>query len=72
MPLRPRDAVARLAACFFRIDPDDRGRLTGELDLLDQIAARVAVVALDVPRRFDALAEVRATIEADLAAEAPT
>jgi hypothetical protein len=71
-PLRPRDAVARLATCFFRIDPEDRSRLAGELDLLERIAARTTVVELAVPRRFEALAAVRAAIAADLAGGSAT
>lgn len=66
--LRPRDAVARLATCLFRVDPEDRSRLVDELSLLDRIAAGTMVARLSVPRRFDALAGVRAAIEADLAA----
>ncbi len=65
--LRPRDALARVATHLFRIDPEDYGRLPAELDLLDRVAARVRVVRLEVPRRFDALDEVRAVIAADLA-----
>lgn len=64
--LRPRDAVAQLAACLFRIDPDDRSRLGEELALLERIAARTKIARLFVPRRFDALAAVRETIAADL------
>ena len=64
--LRPRDAVAQLAACLFRIDPEDRSRLGAELSLLDRIAAGTVVARLSVPRRFDALPSVRAAIAADL------
>lgn len=64
--LRPRDAVARLAACLFRIDPGDLSRLEEELSLLERIAARTVVARLGVPRRFDALAGVRAVIAGDL------
>jgi hypothetical protein len=64
--LRPRDAVARLATCLFRIDPEDRSRLADELALLDRIAARTVVARLAVPRRFDALAAVREAISIDL------
>lgn len=65
--LRGRDAVARLAGCFFRIDPGDVGRLPDELAMLEAIAARTVVATLEVPRRFEALAEVRAVIDEDLA-----
>lgn len=64
--LRPRDAVARLATCLFRIDPEDPSRLDEELSLLERIAARTVVARLGVPRRFDALAGVRAVIAGDL------
>jgi hypothetical protein len=64
--LRPRDAVAQLAACLFRIDPEDRSRFAEELALLDRIAARTVVARLAVPRRFEALAGVRAALAADL------
>ena len=67
--LRPRDALARLATHLFRIDPEDSGRLPAELALLERVAARVRVVRLEVPRRFDALGEVRAVIAADLAGD---
>lgn len=65
--LRPRDALARLATHLFRVDPEDHARLPAELDLLDRLAARVTVKRLEVPRRFDALDEVRAVIAEDLA-----
>lgn len=65
--LRPRDALARLATHLFRVDPEDHRRLPAELDLLDRLAARVAVKRLEVPRRFDALDEVRRVIAEDLA-----
>ncbi len=67
--LRPRDALARLATHLFRIDPEDYGRLPAELALLERVAARVRVVRLEVPRRFDALGEVRAVIAEDLAGD---
>jgi len=65
--LRPRDALARLATHLFRVDPEDYRRLPAELELLDRLAARVVVKRLTVPRRFDALDEVRAVIADDLA-----
>lgn len=65
--LRPRDALARLATHLFRVDPEDYRRLPAELDLLDRLAARVIVKRLTVPRRFDALDDVRAVIAGDLA-----
>jgi hypothetical protein len=65
--LRPRDSVARLATHFFRIDPEDRSRLAGELDLLERVALRTPVVRLEVPRRFAALGDVRRVIAEDLA-----
>ena len=64
--LRLRDAVSRLAGCLFRIDPEDRSQLAGELDLLGRIAAGVPVARLVVPRRFEELGGVRGVIEADL------
>jgi hypothetical protein len=64
--LRPRDAVARLATCLFRVDPEDRSRLKDELPLLDRIVARTVVARLSVPRRFEALADLHAAIAADL------
>jgi hypothetical protein len=67
--LTPRDAMSRLAACLFRIDPDDRSLLEREFDVLGRIAGQVAVARLLVPRRFDALAAVRAAIAADLAGD---
>lgn len=67
-PLRPRDAIAALAANLFRVDPEDKARLASELTLLESIAARARVTRLLVPRRFEALAEVRSVIERDLAA----
>lgn len=67
--LRPRDALARLATHLFRIDPEDYSRLPAELALLERVAARVRVVRLEVPRRFDALGEVHAAIAADLAGD---
>lgn len=65
-PVRARDAVALLAGCLFRIDPEERSRLADELALLERIAARTVVARLSVPRRFEALAQVRAVIAADL------
>lgn len=65
-PLGARDAVARLATHFFRIDPEDHSRLPGELDLLEKVAARTTIARLEVPRRFDALPETHAAIAADL------
>lgn len=67
--LRPRDALARLATHLFRVDPEDYRRLPAELDLLDRMAARVTVKRLEVPRRYDALDEVKSVIEEDLASE---
>ena len=67
--LTMRDAVSRLAGCLFRIDPDDVAQMAAELDVLARIASHVAVVRLLVPRRFSALAEARAVIEADLAGD---
>jgi hypothetical protein len=64
--LRPRDAVAQLATCLFRIDPEDRSRLQEELPLLDRIVARTVVARLAMPRRFEALCSLRAVIAADL------
>lgn len=65
-PVRPRDAVALLAGCLFRIDPEDRSRLAGELALLEAVAERTIVARLAVPRRFEALPAVRAAIAEDL------
>ena len=67
--LTMRDAVSRLAGCLFRVDPEDRSQLAGELDLLERMAGRVAAARIEVPRRFEALAEVRAAIGADLAGD---
>lgn len=64
--LRPRDAVAHLAASLFRIDPADRSRLPDELALLLDVASRTVVARLGVPRRYDALPAVRDAIAADL------
>lgn len=67
--LSPRDAIARLATHFFRVDPEDRARLPQELDLLERVALRTAVMRLEVPRSYAALAEVRAAIAEDLAGD---
>lgn len=61
-----RDAVAQLAGCSFRIDPDDASSLELELRTLDEIAMRTAVKTLAVPRRYDAFDEVRNLIGRDL------
>ncbi|MEZ4306748.1 MAG: hypothetical protein R3F14_01685 [Polyangiaceae bacterium] len=67
--LRARDAIAQLASCLFRIDPEDRAGLAAELSLLGELARRTVVARLGVPRRFSALADVRAAVSADLRRE---
>lgn len=65
--LRPRDALGTLATHLFRVDPEDASRLPGELDLLARLTERVRVARLHVPRRYDALDDVRKAIADDLA-----
>lgn len=67
IPLRRRDALGTFATHLFRVDPEDPARLPGELELLTSLTERVRVARLHVPRRYDALDDVRAVIEADLA-----
>lgn len=66
-PLHRRDAVTQLASFVYRLDPDDRARLTGELDFLDQLVRAVVVSRLVLPRRFDALDAVAEVIDRHLA-----
>ncbi|MBK8252188.1 MAG: hypothetical protein IPK82_05915 [Polyangiaceae bacterium] len=61
-----RDAVAQLAGCAFRINPEDAESLALELRTLDEIAMKTAVKTLAVPRRYDAFDEVRNVIAQDL------
>lgn len=65
--LPPSDALARLLGHLYRLDPRDRARLTGELDLLERVVSTVPVAALAYRRSFAELAAVRRAILSDLA-----
>ncbi len=65
--LRGREALGRLASCYFRLDPEDKSRLGEELETLAQVTSRVPMATLHVPRVFAALGRAKALIETDLA-----
>jgi hypothetical protein len=67
-PLHRRDAVTRLASYVYRLDPDDRVRLAGELDFLERLVRAVDVARLVLPHRFDSIAAVPDLISRHLAA----
>jgi hypothetical protein len=60
--LTPAAALGALAHFLYRIDPGRRELLDREFEVLTAVAVRVPVLRLRVPRRFDALAEVRALV----------
>jgi hypothetical protein len=66
MPLPRRDALVRLTAHLYRLDPGDRARLAGELDLLEKVVSRVPVARLAYRRSYRDLPAVREAILADL------
>ena len=61
-----REALMRLAVHLYRLDPRDRARLTGELDLLERVVSTVPVAVLAYRRAFAELPAVRRAIAADL------
>jgi hypothetical protein len=54
--MRPRDAVAVLAAHAQRLDPTSQQLLRAEFDFLDRVASGVRVASLRYPHDFDARA----------------
>jgi hypothetical protein len=61
-PLHRRDAVTHLASFVYRLDPDDRQLLAGELDFLEQLVRAVDVARLRLPHRFEAIDDVAEAI----------
>jgi hypothetical protein len=70
--LSRRDALVALTSHLYRLDAGDRGRLAGELDLLEKVVARVPVAGLAYRRAYGDLPAVRAAIVADLSPSAPS
>ena len=68
--LSRRDAVVELARNPYRIDPEDRGRLEREFELMVEVVRRVRVARLRYRHRYEDLPAVRALLVGDLA-EAP-
>jgi hypothetical protein len=66
-PLPRRRALMELASHLYRLDPRDRERLAGELDLLERLVSTVPVAELAYRRAYEDLPAVREAILADLA-----
>ncbi len=64
--LSRRAALIALAGHLYRLDPTDRARLAGELDLLEKVVSRVPVARLAYRRAYADLPAVREAIRADL------
>jgi len=64
--LSRRDALVELTAHLYRLDPEDRVRLAGELDLLEKVVSRVPVARLAYRHAYAELPAVRAAIVGDL------
>jgi hypothetical protein len=64
--LSRRDSYIELMKFRFRLDPRDRASLHRECDQLVRVAAAVPVARLHMPRGFDALADVRKAVYADM------
>ncbi len=56
--LTASQAVAQLARCLFRLDPECTEQLDNEFRLLTEVAARVGVFRLRLPHKFEQLPEV--------------
>jgi hypothetical protein len=68
--LSRRDALVALTAHLYRLDPGDRVRLAGELDLLEKVVSLVPVARLAYRRSYAELLAVREAVVADLRLEA--
>lgn len=64
-PLRPRDALAALAAHLYRLDFEDRALLAQEIALLGQIVSDAVVARLAYRRSFTDISAVHEVIRAD-------
>jgi hypothetical protein len=64
--LRRRDALASLVAHVYRLDFEDRARLTEEVSFLEQVVSRAVVARLAYRRDFAELSAVHAAIRADM------
>lgn len=67
--LPTRDGLLALARFVHRLDPTEPRLLARELGLLEALARSPGVRRLAFPRRFDALDEVAAAVDRDLASE---
>jgi hypothetical protein len=67
-PLPRRLALMELASHLYRLDPRDRARLTGEIELLYHLVSAVPVARLAYRRSYEDLPAVREAILADLGA----
>jgi hypothetical protein len=65
-PLSRRDAIVELARNPYRIDPEDRGRLEREFDLMVEVVRRVRVARLRYRHRYEDLPAVRNLLLADV------
>jgi len=61
-----RDAMIDLVKHAFRIDREDPGALTAELDRVDRVCRVSSLRYLTYPRTFESLAEVRSAVLADI------
>jgi ABC-type cobalamin/Fe3+-siderophores transport system ATPase subunit len=66
-PLTRREAAMALLRNSYVLDIEDRARAAAHLDAVAEIAARVPVRKLILPRRFDALSDVHRVLARDLA-----
>jgi hypothetical protein len=69
--LRRRDALASLAAHLYRLDFEDRTRLTEEVSVLEQVVTQAIVARLAYRRDFAELSAVYAAIRADMESSRP-
>jgi hypothetical protein len=69
--LRRRDAIAALLPHLYRLDFEDRARLTEEMSVLTQVVTHAVVARLAYRRDFAELPAVHALIRADTANEQP-
>lgn len=65
--LRRRDAIAALVEHLYRLDFEDRARLTEEVSVLEQVVTHAGVARLAYRRDFAELPQVHALIRADTA-----
>jgi hypothetical protein len=68
--LSRRDALVALTGHLYRLDPGDRVRLAGELDLLERVVSLVPVARLAYRRSYAELPAVREAVLADVSPEA--